>query len=216
MQLDHLFFGLPAIQFDEKLGQFPVSKFVNHQKVVTTDDNWEGLYIYCKNKTYFEYLRERRNHKFGIAIQSQTPIEAGPPAEVRSNSNLSWKHGTRYSENGKFWFNWFAMESTRDLEIPFVFWIMQYDESYLNRLSTMLPLKSPYSSIESIQIEASFGLRNRFKYNSQFFSEIVSEDLNSTAINFPDTQIHIQWMDLIDKNPIELIELKFKRNESLG
>ena len=91
MKLDHIYFALPTTEFEKKCFKYPSSIYSNRKRVKTPDEEWEGLYLRCRDQTYLEILNERRGNKLGIGFRSETPMEKGPPAEVKSLSHLLWQ-----------------------------------------------------------------------------------------------------------------------------
>ena len=212
MNLDHIYFALISSDFERECLKYPPSAFSARQTVKTSDEEWEGLYIRCRDKTYFELLNERRCNKLGIGFRSVTPMENGAPAEVKSMAHLRWQYGTRYFTNGQFWFNWFSLADYRDLGMNFNFWIMQYSAEGLSRMNFPLPafLNSPFSSLEAISVKAPHALKRDFKNCSQFFSEFQREDSSGTSISLGDTRISIEWSNP-KTEPLELLSYGFKK-----
>jgi len=146
----------------------------------------------------------------GMAFRSNTPMESGAPIEVRQQSHLDWKWGTRHFPDGRFWFNWFSLSDYRDLEAPFNFWIMQYNTALLKRLELIPTSNSPFVGIERMRINASFRMKGLFLENSKFFESFLDDQHQSTLIHVADTDIKIDWFDRVEAQPIELLDLKFR------
>jgi len=66
--LDHFYISASREEFSLLTELKNILGATTHSKMVTPDDSWEGIYVGCRTRVYFEILNERRQGATGAAI----------------------------------------------------------------------------------------------------------------------------------------------------
>lgn len=106
LTLDHFYINLLASDFEKLIKLTEVFNAISHSKVVTTNDHWEGIYLYSRPWSYFEILREWKTPgSFGLCLSPALPHYSDASKIVEEMPDTEWKSSTRKFEDGTLWFD---------------------------------------------------------------------------------------------------------------
>jgi hypothetical protein len=130
--LDH--FYIPATA-EELAGLAPiVSRFRGavHQRVVSGDDHWEGVYIGCRLGVYLEAVVYPGASNLGLAFSPAQPQYTDAGLIVDEFPELPWKKGTRLHPDRKPWFDWISLvDADPPVPPPVNAWVMRYHFTHM-------------------------------------------------------------------------------------
>lgn len=127
LTLDHFYFNVSADEFDQLLKLTEVFRAIKHDKVVVTNDSWEGLYLYSRPSSYLEILRARRVPGFlGLCLSPAQPHYCDA-SKILTELPLTWHTFSRKMPDGVPWFDAHSLDDGKnDNEALFTPWVMKY------------------------------------------------------------------------------------------
>ena len=181
LALDHFYINVSAEEFDELKKLLDVFRAIKHEKVVTTTDQWEGLYLYSRPWSYLEILRARRVPGFlGLCLSPVQP-QYCDASKILEELPLKWHTFHRVLKDGTPWFHAYSLEDGKnDNEALFSPWIMHY----LPQHRSYSRVSGPRSVDRFKRIRLKIGEENteRILYLSQFVP--LAPEVSKGAITF--------------------------------
>jgi len=185
--LDHFYLGLAEADFDRLIQLKDLLGATSHAKVVTKGDAWEGVYVGCRTRTYFEVLRDRRHGGFGICLSPYNLLSVDANRIREDLPEFPWRHGTRVADDGQPWYDWLATCDYLDhRNTVFNAWIMKYHQSHRDWTR---PIPRPsVDRFERVHLRVGRDHRAAIELTSAWFpgQRLISEE--GARFDFPDRE----------------------------
>lgn len=212
---DHIYVGLSAGEFDEIESLFPKFECIDVATVNSDGESWHGMYISTRGQNYFEFLRDRRANKVGIAQRARNPMDQNVGHIVSDFPDLPWQKSSR-SIRGQLWFDAYSCDDYMSLETLFNTWAMGYwqrDAGYVLPAS-----KWEIDRISYVEVTANAEARASVFKNSAWLNANASRENDALELD-----LHTYYGDplicrikfVTQPEPFKLQELKFELHSEM-
>lgn len=160
LSLDHFYISLSKSQIDKIQNQLNEIGSV-YQEVKSGDDSWIGNYIHSRIGEYFEIVQDSYQGSFGLAFSTTQPKRISTKKIIQSQPDIAWQTGTRVTDKGENWFDWYSLDNYLSEETAFNVWIMDYYDRHIDY--TLPPQKKSVLTFDSIELEVGTNCFSKIK-----------------------------------------------------
>lgn len=160
LSLDHFFISLTEKQVNHiqaHLGRMGA----HYEEVKSGNESWKGHYTYSRIGEYFEVVQDSYQGNFGLAFSTTQPKRISTKKIIQSQPDIEWKTGTRVTDKGENWFDWYSLDNYLSEETVFNVWVMDYYDKHVDY--TLPPQKRSVLTFDSIELEVGINFLPKIK-----------------------------------------------------